>query len=206
MMNHAKVEEFENANEIKKKIFALNHINDVALIKDDFFAGKTKVHSLSKGKIKRIEAYDIAHLSGKNMVGVMTVVDGGEISKEEYRKFNIKGIESANDTGALKQVLERRFAHPEWTYPDLIVMDGGRAQKNVAHKFFKKHGLSIPVVSVVKNEKHKPKAILGPKDIINNFKKDQIFNVGSGYCKENIRIAREILKMFQKFKKIKRMH
>ncbi len=167
MMNFAEREEFERANEVKKKIFALTHINDVALIKEDFLAKKKPV-----SKINRIEAYDIAHLSGKNMVGVMTVVEGGFPNKDEYRKFNIKGFEAANDTGALKQILERRFAHPEWTYPDLLVIDGGKAQKNVAHRFFKKHGLSIPVVSVVKDQKHKPKSLLGPKEIIEDFKKE----------------------------------
>ncbi|MFT5359789.1 MAG: excinuclease UvrABC nuclease subunit [Candidatus Paceibacteria bacterium] len=167
MMSHAKSEEFEKANDIKKKIFALKHINDVALIKDDFLPKKVKT-----SKINRIEAYDIAHLSGQNMVGVMTVIEEGSPNKEEYRKFTIKGFDKANDTGALKQVLERRFAHPEWVYPDLLVIDGGRAQKNVVHRFFKKHGLSIPVVSVVKDEKHKPKAIIGSKEIIKDFEKE----------------------------------
>jgi len=167
MMEHAKREEFERANDIKKKIFALKHINDASLIKEDFLAKKPKT-----SKINRIEAYDVAHLSGKNMVGVMVVVEDSSPEKNEYKKFNINGFDKANDTGALKQILERRFAHPEWTYPDLIVIDGGKAQKNVVHKFFKKYGLSIAVVSVVKDEKHKPKAIMGSKDIIKSHEKD----------------------------------
>jgi excinuclease ABC subunit C len=167
MMDHAKKEEFERAQDIKKKIFALTHINDVALIKEDFLPIKKKV-----SKIHRIESYDIAHMSGKNMVGVMTVVEGNSPNKDEYRKFNIRGFEKANDTGALREVLERRFAHPEWPYPDLLVVDGGRAQKNVVHKFFKQYGLSIPIVSVVKDERHKPKALMGPKGIIKDFEKE----------------------------------
>lgn len=167
MMEYAKREEFERAHETKKKIFALTHINDVALIKEDFLPTKKKV-----SKINRIEAYDIAHMSGKSMVGVMTVLESGTPDKSEYRKFTIRGFDQANDTGALREVLERRFAHPEWTYPDLLVIDGGRAQKNVAHKFFKQYGFSIPIVSVVKNEKHKPKAIMGEKGIIKDFEKE----------------------------------
>ena len=61
----------------------------------------------------RIEAYDVAHISGKYLVGVMTVVSDGEPDKSEYRKFKIKTVAGANDTASLAEVLERRFAHPE---------------------------------------------------------------------------------------------
>ncbi len=169
MMFFAKEESFEKAQEIKKKIFALNHINDVSLIKEDFFGGN---NSYDKDSDYKIEAYDVAHMSGKNMVGVMTVVKDGLPEKSLYRKFIIKDIESSNDTKALRQILERRFAHPEWVYPNLLVIDGGVAQKNVAHAFLKQYGLAIAVVSVVKDEKHKPKAIMGPKDIIKKYKKE----------------------------------
>ena len=152
----AKRHEFEKAGEIKRQIFALKHIQDVALIKEDY-ADK----NLSDSVTFRIEAYDIAHMSGKNMVGVMTVVEDGEVNKNEYRKFKIKNYTSANDTGALLEVLERRFSHPEWPMPKLIVIDGGKAQLNTALNFQKKVGLAIPTVSVVKDEHHRPKQILG---------------------------------------------
>ena len=113
---------------------------------------------------KRIEAYDIAHMSGKNMVGVMVVLEDGEVAKDEYRKFKIKTETDANDTGALKEVLERRLAHAEWPFPELIVLDGGIAQINTAKKVLNKLNLSIPIVSVLKNEHHKPKNILGRKE------------------------------------------
>ena len=103
------------------------------------------------------------------MIGVMTVIEDGEVNKNEYRKFNIKGFSDANDTGALLEMLSRRFAHPELPRPDLIVVDGGRAQKNVAEKFQKKYGLAIPVVAVVKDERHKPKGILGIKKYTPKF-------------------------------------
>ncbi len=153
MKKLAKEHKFEEANEIKKQLFALKHINDVALIKsEDSFK-----HS---SQSSRIEAYDIAHTSGKNMVGVMVVVENGEVNKNEYRKFKIRKYDSSNDTGALLEVLERRFNHPEWQYPGLIVIDGGRAQLNAAKKFQKKAGLSIPVVAVVKDERRRPRQIL----------------------------------------------
>ncbi|MES2023724.1 MAG: GIY-YIG nuclease family protein [Patescibacteria group bacterium] len=156
--------EFEQANEIKKQLFALKHINDVALIKGDSFGGSTS-------KNFRIEAYDIAHMSGQNMVGVMTVLEDGEVNKNEYRKFKIKNYDSANDTGALLEVLERRFNHSEWQYPKLIVIDGGKAQLNVIKKFQARVGFAIPSVAVVKDERHKAKGILGDKETIKKFEK-----------------------------------
>lgn len=122
MMRLAKEERFEEANAIKKRIFALQHIHDIALIKDD-----SRIYRDEK-RI-RIEAYDIAHMHGKDMVGVMTVIEGGEVMKSEYRKFKIKTFDDANDPGALKEVLNRRLKHPEWPLPQLIVVDGSTAQK-----------------------------------------------------------------------------
>jgi len=174
MKKYAKNHEFEKAGEIKRQMFALKHINDVALIKDSFTSfnflslrpsPEYRGGTLGKLKIKRgyafrVEAYDIAHMGGKNMVGVMTVVEDGEVAKHEYKKFKIRTQAGANDTGALKEVLERRLAHTEWPYPDLIVVDGDIAQLNVAGVVLRKMGLKIPVVSVVKDERHKAKAIL----------------------------------------------
>ena len=93
----------------------------------------------------------------------MVVVLDGEPDKSEYRKFKIKTVAGADDTASLSEVLRRRFAHPEWPYPRLIVIDGGKAQKNRAQKVLKDMGLRIPVVSVVKDLRHKPREILGDK-------------------------------------------
>ncbi|MEX2052406.1 MAG: GIY-YIG nuclease family protein [Candidatus Paceibacterota bacterium] len=153
---YAKRHEFEKAGEIKRQMFALKHINDIALVKNSL---ETRVFPLESNF--RIEAYDIAHLSGKSMAGVMTVVENGEVTKSEYKKFKIRTQAGSNDTGALREVLERRLKHEEWTHPSLIVVDGGIAQINVATSIIKKMKLTIPVVSVLKDERHKPKAIMG---------------------------------------------
>ena len=163
MMIEAKAHRFEEANSIKKRIFALNHIQDIALIKDD-----SRVYRDEKRV--RIEAYDIAHLHGSDMVGVMTVIESGEPAKNEYRKFKIKDIESSNDTGALKQVLERRLTHPEWPFPQLIVVDGSTAQKNAAELILRQHAMLIPVVGVVKDKHHKPIRIIGQKKLLDVHK------------------------------------
>jgi excinuclease UvrABC nuclease subunit len=163
MMAEAKVEQFENAHAIKKRIFALNHIQDIALIKDDSRLYRDE-------KRVRIEAYDVAHLQGSDMVGVMTVVESGEPAKNEYRKFKIKDIDKANDTGALKQMLSRRLSHPEWPFPQLIVVDGSTAQKNAAELILRQHAMLIPVVGVVKDERHKPIRIIGQKKLLDIHK------------------------------------
>ncbi|MFA6338641.1 MAG: GIY-YIG nuclease family protein [Candidatus Paceibacterota bacterium] len=167
----AKKEEFEKANKIKKTIFSLNHIQDVALIKHEM----STVNS-EEEKPFRIEGYDVAHTSGRETVGVMVVSENIEIKKSDYRMFKIRGNLGINDTASLKEVLKRRLNHPEWQYPDLIVIDGGPAQFNTANtviKEFEKSFIKTPiVVSIVKDERHKPKDILGNKEIIDIYKKD----------------------------------
>jgi len=163
----AKKHEFEKAGEIKRQIFALQHIQDVSLIKNDLLETKTK-----NLKTSRIEAYDIAHMSGKNMVGVMTVIEDGEIAKREYKKFIIRTQSGSNDTGALEEILSRRFRHLEWGLPNLVVVDGSIAQMNVANRVLKKYQFKIPVVGVVKDERHKAKAIQGDETIIRKYKKE----------------------------------
>ena len=157
----AKGQEFEEAKVIRDRIFALQHINDIALIKNNQSANVSL----------KVEGYDIAHTSGKNTVGVMTVIIGGFPEKNAYRKFIIRGVgkDKANDTGSLYELLDRRFGHPEWSLPGLLVVDGGKAQFNTAKKVLEKHSLNIPLVAVVKDDKHKPKEILGDKKIIHEY-------------------------------------
>ncbi len=183
MMVYAKNQEFEKAEEIKRKIFALQHINDIALIKEETTQkyqnssrftpeGSYTDKNFGISAIFRVEAYDVAHMSGKNMVGVMTVIENGEVIKSEYKKFNIKTQSGANDTGALEEILSRRFRHTEWGMPDLVVVDGGEAQLNVARRVLKRYQLNISLVSVLKDERHKPKAILGDEVKAKKYKSE----------------------------------
>lgn len=159
----AKRREFEHATDIKRKLFALDHIQDVALIKDEGL----RMH----GGL-RIESYDVAHTSGTSTVGVMTVVENGTPQKSEYRKFKIKTFIGADDTRALTEILDRRLSHTEWPLPRIIVVDGGKAQKNAAERVLCDAGIAIPVVGVVKNERHQPREILGRKDIATKHEKE----------------------------------
>ena len=161
MHDYVKVQDFEKAGERKRQIFALQHIHDMALIKEESPISELR----SPSSDFRIEAYDIAHLSGKNSVGVMVVVQNGLTYKSGYRKFKIRKLAegSVNDIANLKEVLARRLGHTEWILPNLIVTDGGNAQKSAAESVLKEKGFNIPVVSVVKDERHKPREILGEK-------------------------------------------
>jgi excinuclease ABC subunit C len=160
----AKDEEFEYASEVRRQIFALQHIQDVSLIKEEYRA--------PSGPNTRIEAYDMAHLAGSANVGVMTVVEGGQANKAEYRKFNIQSASPGDDIGALKEVLSRRLGHAEWAMPRVIVVDGSKAQMNAAEKILRDAGVAIPVVGVTKDEKHRPRAIQGDRDLIKDRERD----------------------------------
>ncbi len=154
-----KNELFEEASQYRDRLFALGHIRDVSLIKRDLF------ESVRQSAF-RIEAYDVAHLSGKNMVGVMVVLDNDKPMKSDYRKFIIKTVAGINDPAALAEMLDRRLNHSEWPLPNLIVVDGNVIQRNAARAVLKKNRVEIPVVSVVKDERHKPKELVGEKSLI----------------------------------------
>jgi excinuclease ABC subunit C len=164
----AKEERFEDAERARRQVGALTHINDIALIKDD-----SRISS--GGNIPqrgaRIEAFDIAHTSGTETVGVMVAVEEGEPLKSAYRKFKVKGFTN-NDPGALTEVLSRRLLHPEWQYPRVIVVDGSTAQMNAAKKVLSKAGITIPLVGVVKNERHRPERLIGNLNAIQSFERD----------------------------------
>ncbi|MDD4900637.1 MAG: excinuclease ABC subunit UvrC [Patescibacteria group bacterium] len=99
---------------------------------------------------ERIEGYDIANIFGREAVGSMVVFTAGEANKSEYRKFKIKiGQGEANDVGMLKEVLERRFNNT-WPAPDLIIVDGGKAQLNAALRVLQRRKLPIPLIAISK--------------------------------------------------------
>ena len=165
MERQASRQNFEKAARIRDKIFALQNIKELALVEEIFKAGLSGANL----EIKRIEGYDISHTALKNRVGAMVAFQDGEFEKSSYRIFNIK-TEKEGDTDALEEVLKRRFKHKEWKTPELVVIDGGVAQKRVAMKVIKSLGLDVEVVSVLKDEKHRPKRILGNKKVVELYK------------------------------------
>lgn len=154
MKQAAAEERFEEAARIRKQLFSLDHIQDVSLIKED----------RGEDSGPRIEAYDTAHLGGTNAIGVVVLVERGVPVKKDYRTFRIRGEGGRslnNDIASLKEVLSRRLGHPEWPLPRVFVVDGGKAHKKAAEEVLKEAGIVLPVVAVVKDEKHRPREVLG---------------------------------------------
>lgn len=162
MMATAKKLEFKKAERIKKTLFELTHIQDIALTKEDSFTTPASLH---------IEAYDIAHISGMFVVGVMVVVEKGEVQKSEQRKYKIKGFQGADDTKALHELIIWRFAHSEWQLPQVIVVNGATIQKNIVEQILREKGVKISVISIIKNKNHKLSSILGDQLIKEKYEK-----------------------------------
>lgn len=156
MKRFAREERFENALEIKRELFALEHVQDVSLIKDEIDTARTKSDAV------RIEAYDTAHLSGANAIAVMVVIENGVPRKRDYRMFRIRG-KGNDDIASLKETLSRRLTHNEWELPSAFVVDGGMTHKKTAEKVLHDAGVCIPVVAVVKDEKHRPREIISAR-------------------------------------------
>ena len=99
---------------------------------------------------QRIEGYDLSNIFGQQAVGSMVVFAGGEPDKSQYRKFKIKGS-VLGDTEMLSEIFERRLGN-DWPLPDLIIIDGGKAQLNTVTRILKKHKLDILAISISKGE------------------------------------------------------
>ena len=171
--SYSKKLNFEEADKTQKKIDALRHIKDISLLKNnDFESFESSIFKKKEIRnIFRIEGYDISHLSGSSVVGVFSVVENNETKKNDYRKFKVKNNPGINDTKALEEILSRRMNHKEWKFPNIIVVDGGVAQKNVVTLLLKKLKKDIPVVAVVKDKNHRPYRYLGNEDLIKKHKK-----------------------------------
>ena len=127
--------------------------------------------------ISRVEAYDISNTSGVESVGSMVVFEKGMPKPGDYRKFRIRTVQGPNDYASLKEVLTRRFIHGlEETeqlkekgmdprlgsfsvFPDLVMMDGGRGQVNIAENVLRELGLPIPVCGMVKDDYHRTRGL-----------------------------------------------
>ena len=113
---------------------------------------------LNLPKLERVEAYDISNISGFQTVGSMVVFEKGRPKRSDYRKFRIRGVQGADDYASMDEVLTRRLSHYE-NYPDLIMMDGGRGQVNIALKVMQQLNIEVPVCGMVKDDKHRTRGI-----------------------------------------------
>lgn len=154
METASKKKRYEEAGELKRELFALEHIHDIALITEDAIENSTESH--------RIEGYDISNIGPTATVASMVVFEGGRPRKQDYRTFKIH-LEGQNDTAMLREVLTRRFSHPEWRFPDLILVDGGIPQTNAAYTLVRSLKLRIPVIGMAKGPERKRTDIIGMK-------------------------------------------
>ena len=127
---------------------------------------------------QRIEAYDISNIMGVDSVGSMVVFEDGKPKSSDYRRFKIKSVIGANDYDSMREILHRRFTHglieveqikdrnlelskgKFCIFPDLILMDGGKGQVNVALEVLNSLNIDIPVCGMVKDDKHKTRGLI----------------------------------------------
>lgn len=120
---------------------------------------------LGLSDLVRIEAFDISNISGFQSVGSMIVYEKGKPKKNDYRKFRIKSVQGPNDYASMEEVLTRRFLRGREEssgfekLPDLLMMDGGRGQVNIALQVLDRLGLSIPVCGMVKDDHHRTRGL-----------------------------------------------
>ncbi len=145
MATAAAEQRFEAAANIRNRLFALQHIRDVALLKRDVLdvVAETDIPA-------RIEAYDISNISSDYAVGGMVVFANGYADPSQYRKFQIKTVLGQNDLLMMEEVLRRRLVHTDWPMPDLLLIDGGEQHLRVAQRVLRALKLPIAVMAVAK--------------------------------------------------------
>ena len=150
---------------------------------------------LGMDKVNRIEAFDISNINGFETVGSMVVFEKGKSHKSDYRKFRIRSVSGPDDYGCMKEVLERRFVHGleekksleekdvdvsfgSFTkFPDLLLMDGGKGQVNIAVEVLSKLGIHIPVCGMVKDDHHRTRGLYYQNEEIEMAKNSEAFRL-----------------------------
>ena len=159
MKEEAAVGNFEEAAILRNQLFGLKELRKKIVFSDKEFMDISSDQALKQLKEllglenppRRIEGYDISHQSGKDVVGSMVVFINGASDRKEYRKFKLRSQKN-DDTGNLREVIERRLKHKEWEYPDLVILDGGEGQVNAVKELLGE--ANIPVIGRNKSGDH----------------------------------------------------
>ena len=163
-------EQFEKANLIQSKIMAIqlitgsfyknqveldtnpNLMDDLLQKEIDDLLSVLNSNNVQVKDLSRIECFDISNISGTNPVASMVTFTKGQKDSSSYRKFKIRGLDTPNDFAMMEEALTRRLNHPEWSMPDLLVVDGGKGQVSTAVKVLKNLGSKITVIGLAKRE------------------------------------------------------
>ena len=151
---------------LTQQIDKIKHKDDMTVVACQSLKDKLGL----KNYPKRMECYDISNISGFENVGSMVVYEKGKPKRSDYRKFKIKGVQGPDDYACMEEVLKRRFTHGIQEqqkdelggfakFPDLILMDGGKGQVNVALRVLDKLRLNIPVCGMVKDDNHRTRGL-----------------------------------------------
>lgn len=157
----AKAHDFEHAAKLRNRLRDLKELQRQIVFGDREFMDLSKDQGLAGLKTllgltdipRRIEGYDISHMSGTNNVASMVVATNGLADKGQYRKFKMQ-LPGNDDFGHMRETMRRRFSakHDDWQKPDLIVIDGGKGQLSSAMSVVRELGLDIPMVGLAKRE------------------------------------------------------
>jgi excinuclease ABC subunit C len=165
----SKKENYEQALELQKKINALSIVTtpfhkpfeydvnpnlrtDIRKQELEELIKVLNQYDFNLKKLDRIECYDISNIQGTNATGSMVVLTNGEIDKSQYRRFRIRKSGKPDDFAMMKEVLNRRLRHDEWSFPDLIVIDGGKGQVSTGLETLNQLGMNIPLIGLAKRE------------------------------------------------------
>jgi len=155
MQKASKEKRFEEAAAFRNKLYFLEHIQDIAILKrEDADVDKIKEGEGGVNLFGRIEGYDISHVSGTSTVASMVVFEQGAPAKAEYRKFRIKSVVGTDDYAALRETITRRFRN-SWRHPDLVLVDGGIGQVHIVTSTMRELGIGIPVIGMAKGSERK---------------------------------------------------
>ncbi len=172
-------------------------------------------------KAQRIEAYDISNISGVNTVASMVVFEQGKAKRSDYRKFRLRTISGPDDYRSMEETLTRRFRHGQEEqrqmredgmaeelgsfnrFPDVIMMDGGRGQVNVALQVLEKLHLNIPVCGMVKDDNHRTRGLYYQNQEILFPPKNEAFDLITRIQDEAHRFAIEYHKLLRGKQQVK---
>ncbi|MCL4387289.1 UvrB/UvrC motif-containing protein, partial [Patescibacteria group bacterium] len=167
----SKREDYEEAKKLQDKIDAIKRIttpvykpfeyiinpnfkSDIRYMEQKELVSILKLKGVNIDNSKRIECFDISNISGSSIAASMVVFLDGEKTTSEYKRFRIRYENKGkpNDFAAMKEVISRRFNHPEWEMPNLVIADGGKGQITSAISVLKEKNLSIPVIGLAKRQ------------------------------------------------------